>query len=287
MKVETKELKTLTIRENDRSSNFVAPSFSQGCYSECVYCYARRHNPDSFSTIKVSTNVDSILEKIKKHSNKLGIKTPDQVDSKYWVYEISMNSDFSNDSKFMDWVKIFDFFAENGIKSTFATKNWNKDFLNYNFKDNHRVRYSVMPDNISKILEPKTLSIAKRIECANKLFEKKADIQFNFSPVVTYKNWKEDYTNLFRLIKQNSSEELLKNTACEVIFLTQNLNLHNWNLSNNIDDSFIWLPDKLEEKKSQYGGTNYRYKWQLKQRWVNEFKQLLKQELDIPIRYIF
>lgn len=38
MKVETKELKTLTIRENDRSSNFVAPSFSQGCYSECVYC---------------------------------------------------------------------------------------------------------------------------------------------------------------------------------------------------------------------------------------------------------
>ena len=38
MKVETKELKTLTIRENDRSSNFVAPSFSQGCYSGCIYC---------------------------------------------------------------------------------------------------------------------------------------------------------------------------------------------------------------------------------------------------------
>ena len=188
MKVETKELKTLTIRENDRSSNFVAPSFSQGCYSGCIYCYARRHNPDSFSTIKVSTNVDSILEKIKKHSSKLGIKVPDQVDSKYWVYEISMNSDFSNDSKFIDWVKILDFFVENGIKSTFATKNWNKDFLNYSFKENHRIRYSVMPDNISKILEPKTLSIAKRIECANKLFEKKADIQFNFSPVVTYKN---------------------------------------------------------------------------------------------------
>ena len=106
-----KELKTLTIRENDRSSNFVAPSFSQGCYSGCIYCYARRHNPDSFSTIKVSTNVDSILEKIKKHSDKLGIKVPDQVDSKYWVYEISMNSDFSNDSKFLDWVKIFDFFG--------------------------------------------------------------------------------------------------------------------------------------------------------------------------------
>jgi hypothetical protein len=63
--------------------------------------------------------------------------------------------------------------------------------------------------------------------------------------------------------------------------------LHKWNLSNNIDDSFIWLPDKLEEKKSQYGGTNLRYKWNLKARWIEEFKIILKQELNIPVRYIF
>lgn len=287
MKVEYKELKTFNIRENNRSSNFIAPSFSNGCYSQCVYCYARRHNPDGFSTIKVSTNIDSILEKIKKHSSKLGIKTPDQVDNKYWVYEISMNSDFSNDSKFLDWVKIFDFFVENNIKLTFATKNWNKDFLNYSFKNNHRIRYSVMPSNVSKILEPKTLSIEKRIECANKLFEKGINLQWNFSPIFVYKGWKEDYVQLFRQIKENSSKNLLDNTACEVIFGTQNKSLNEWNAKNGIDDSFIWKPELLEEKKSEYGGTNLRYKWQLKAKWIEEFKQLLKQELDIPIRYIF
>lgn len=42
-----------------------------------------------------------------------------------------------------------------------------------------------------------------------------------------------------------------------------------------------------ENKRSQYGGDNIRYKWQLKAKWIEEFKELLKKELDIPIRYIF
>ena len=53
-------------------------------------------------------------------------------------------------------------------------------------------------------------------------------------------------------------------------------------------ENLIWRPDIQEEKTSQYGGKNIRYKWRLKKQLINEFKQL--HNSIIPwntIRYIF
>lgn len=40
-------------------------------------------------------------------------------------------------------------------------------------------------------------------------------------------------------------------------------------------------------KISKYGGNNVRYKWQLKEKLINELTQLINEDLKIKIRYIF
>jgi spore photoproduct lyase len=62
---------------------------------------------------------------------------------------------------------------------------------------------------------------------------------------------------------------------------------HKYNLEKGIDDNLLWQPNIQEDKVSEYGSKALRYKWQLKAKWIEEFKELVKQELNIPIRYIF
>ena len=76
---------------------------------------------------------------------------------------------------------------------------------------------------------------------------------------------------------------------CEVIFLTHNVNKHQYNIINNIPgEELLWQPDIQEDKISQYGGKNIRYKHYLKTEFIEQFKEL--HDSIIPwntIRYIF
>ncbi len=97
----------------------------------------------------------------------------------------------------------------------------------------------------------------------------------------------EDYLELFNLV-----DKLVVNkdqVKCEVIFLTHNTMKHYHNQGQGLPgEDMLWRPDIQEPKKSQYGGTNIRYKHTLKAQYVNEFRSL--HNLIIPwntIRYIF
>jgi len=112
-------------------------------------------------------------------------------------------------------------------------------------------------------------------------------VHINFSPVIVTEGWEQEYAALFQLIDKNV---ILKHRVkAEVIFLTHNADKHKYNLDHGIlGEELLWRPDIQEDKVSQYGGTNIRYKHNLKDDYVRAFRSL--HDLIIPwntIRYIF
>ena len=75
----------------------------------------------------------------------------------------------------------------------------------------------------------------------------------------------------------------------EVIFLTHNEKKHQDNLTNNLDgEDLLWTPDNQENKTSQYGGINIRYKYKLKRQYIKEWTDLHNKIIPWnTIRYIF
>ena len=216
------------------------------------------------------------------------IDKPNQTHESLITYDISVKEDFALHSKFHDWRKIFSFFKSHPYAfGTLATKFIPKKFLDFNPNKKVRIRFSLMPQKISSILEPNTTMIIDRIQAVDKFIDSGYDVDLNFSPVVVYKGWKEDYEELFHLVNKNVANKDIVN--CEVIFLTHNKIKHEYNVSNNLPgENLLWTPEWQENKVSQYGGTNLRYKRNLKRKGIETFKELHSKIIPwCDIRYIF
>ncbi len=277
--------KSMIIRPSGRSSDYIAPSFGYGCLLNCSYCYMKRNVPEGLSVAK---NIEDILTAINNHSLFDTIEKPNQTDPKYITYDIACNEDFALHSKYYNWKKIFQFFLEHPYaKATFATKIIPIKFLEYNPLKKVRIRFSLMPQKISSIVEPNTPDIIDRIKAVNAFIEAGYEVHLNFSPVIINDNWLKDYNLLFNMC--NDYIDYKDEVKSEVIFLTHNKNKHQYNIDNNIPgEDLLWSPSKQEEKTSSYGGVNVRYKRSLKQESINLFKEL--HDSIIPwntIRYIF
>tara|TARA_B100000497_G_C7362826_1_gene234954 strand:- start:152 stop:586 length:435 start_codon:yes stop_codon:yes gene_type:complete len=144
-----------------------------------------------------------------------------------------------------------------------------------------------MPQNIADRVEPYTAEIIDRIKAVDAFIEAGYEVHLNFSPVIVYKNWIEDYKLLFEMCNDyiENKEEVL----AEVIFLTHNKDKHYHNLrSNTPGEELLWVPEIQEPKLSQYGGRNIRYKHQLKSQWIDKWLKL--HDNIVPwnkVRYIF
>lgn len=275
--IEKRQLKTLTIKPSGRSSDYIAPSFATGCLLKCSYCYMKRNTPEGLT---IYDNVDEILLKVDKHvkfaySRNL-VSKPNQTDSKYITYDISCNEDFGLHLPHHQWEKIFTFFKQHTIaKGTFATKVIPKKLLTFNPNGKIRIRFSLMPQKLSDILEPKSAKIIKRIKAINTFIEAGYDVHVNFSPVILFSGFELHYKHLFELLNENVKEEYKHKVLAEVIFLTHNEQKHYYNLTNNIPgEHLLWAPAIQEEKKSQYGGINIRYRHELKAKYIQEFREL-------------
>ena len=277
--------KTFKIRPSGRSSDFISPSFGYGCLLECSYCYMKRHKPKG---LDYATNINPILDEISNHSMFAVVKKPNQTDKEYITYDIACNEDFAFHSKFYDWQKIFDFFVEHPkAKATFATKVIPEEFLDYNPKEKVRIRFSLMPQKISSILEPNTPNIIDRIKAINTFREAGYDVHINYSPVVYYKGWLQDYIDLFTLVDEIVDDK--ENVLAEVIFLTHNISKHIYNLENHKKaEELLWKPSVQETKTSNYGGKNIRYQKDFKSNLINDFEYYHYRIVPWnTIRYIF
>ena len=277
--------KSMKIRASGRSSDFISPSFGFGCLLDCSYCYMKRHKPVG---LDVATNIDDILAAINVHSEQAEINKPNQTDPVYTTYDISCNEDFALHSKYYDWQYIFEWFKNHDIaKATLATKIIPNNFLEYNPDGKVRIRFSIMPQSIANILEPNTPKITDRIKAVNTFTDAGYDVHINYSPVIVYARWLNDYAKLFQEVDNVVKHK--DKVLSEVIFMTHNANKHKYNLENNKPgEHLLWQPELQEAKKSQYGGDNIRYKWRDKQGYIAEWSEL--HNSIIPwnkIRYIF
>ena len=293
MKTEFIKRKSLIIRESGRSTDYISPSFAFGCGFDCSYCYMKRHKPDG---IDIATNTEEILTEIDHHAWFATVDKPNQTHEEFVTYDIGCNFDLPLHAKHIDWEKIFTFFRDHPrAMGSFATKYVNKDLLKFNPKGKVRIRFSMMPFKMRKILEPNTSLIGERLYAIQEFIGAGYDVHINFSPVVVYDdqiyggNWLDGYRFLFRQISHVIHEKNWDKVKCEVIFLTHNEGKHVYNLMENIPgEDLLWRPDIQEDKISEFGGKNIRYKHELKAQYIKQWTEL--HDEIIPwntIRYIF
>ena len=283
--VEEVTRKSMQIRPSGRSTDFIAPSFGYGCLYNCGYCYMKRHKPEGLSVAK---NIEDVLTAIDHHSWFADVEKPNQTHDDFITYDIGCNEDLALHYKYYDFDKIVKFFKEHDkAMGSFATKYVNPKLLEHFPAYKMRIRFSLMPQKYANILEPGTSKIIDRITAIDQFVLAGWDVHINFSPVIVTEGWEAEYAALFQLVDRNI--EYNDNVKSEVIFLTHNKDKHEYNLKHGIlGEELLWRPDIQEDKVSQYGGENIRYKSGLKEDYIRAFRSL--HELIIPwntIRYIF
>ena len=277
--------KTFKIRPSGRSTDFISPSFGYGCLYNCSYCYMKRHKPRGLS---VATNTEDILTEINSHAAFAVVDKPNQTHENYITYDISCNEDFALHAKHHEWKKIFTFFKNHSdIMGSFATKYVNPDLLEFNPEGKIRIRFSLMPQRKADIHEPNTSKIIDRIKAIDTFIEAGYDVHVNYSPIIVYDGWLNDYFKLFSMMNEhvNYKEQVFS----ECIFLTHNFERHTLNLKNHPQTEVdIWTPNIQETKTSQYGCENIRYNYKLKRDYISQFKELHGKIIPWnKIRYIF
>jgi spore photoproduct lyase len=291
--IQHQKTKTIACKPNGRSSDFTSANFLLGCFDKkgnpaCSYCYVARFGRQK---LFINTNTDEILNQCDLAIKDLPFpKIPNQIDKAYYYIDISCDVDINNHWKDYNWFYVFDYFKNHPkLACTFATKWVNTKLLNYEPNRKVRVRMSLMPENMKSILEKGTSPIINRIRFLEKLYQAGYSTHINFSPIVYYDNWLKDYKELFNIINNEVSQEFKDQAGLECIFLTHNENLHKINLNKGLleQEKLLWTPNIQEVKVSQYGGNNIRYNYKLKYKLVEQFTDLVNNNLNIPIRYIF
>ena len=270
--------KTLVTKDNNNSANCIAPNLVYGCFGGCVdtYCYMSRYNGHR---VFVNENVDDIFNSVVEWEKGF-TKVPDQQDPVYTMVDIACNTDLVLMQRYLpepliDYLKRYD--NHPTLNSTMATKYpslLKLDVKKFNKKP--RVRVSLMPQRFADVLEPKMQKVARRIPEINRLKDLGWEVHVNYSPLVFYKKWKQDYSELFKMVKEIAGEN-----KCEVIALTN----HASQMARSSEAARELMSLSYEVKNSS--GV-MRYPLKHKTRLLEEFKELYSQYFDLDtIRYIF
>ncbi len=283
--------KSMSMRPNDRSSNFIAPSTSSGCAMACAYCYVPRRKGYA-NPITVFVNIEQICAALARHAARQGMKpTADQVDPELWVYDLGENGDLSVDALVSDNVRdlVAVFRSIPNAKGSFATKYVNRDLLGYDPQGKTRIRFSLMPERTAQVVDVRTSPMGERIAAINDFVESGYEVHVNFSPVIVYNGWEMDYVELFESIDETLSAAAKAQLKAEVIFLTHNAALHEVNLRWHPGaEDLLWRPELQQKKLSQNGMWNLRYKVHEKRRYLERFLGTLAHTLPYcEVRYAF
>jgi spore photoproduct lyase len=250
----------------------------------------KRHKPEGLS---VATNTMDILTEVNSHAFFATVEKPNQTGD-FITYDISCNEDFALHAKHHDWKTIFKFFRDHPLAmGSFATKHVNKKLLSFNPEGKIRIRFSLMPEEYRRVLEPNTDTISDRLHAVQGFLDAGYEVHLNFSPVIVHDNWLERYHGLFKLVNVYSRTmgwgKYLNPVKAEVIFLTHNQDKHFYNLANGLPgEDLLWVPKIQEAKTSQYGGKNIRYEHNRKADYIKQFVELHDQTIPWnTIRYIF
>jgi spore photoproduct lyase family protein len=283
--------KSLSARPNGRSSDFIAPSTANGCAMACAYCYVPRRKGYA-NPITVFTNIDQITRYLRGHVSRQGVKPePDQIDPHAWVYDIGENSDCSVDAMVSDNVAdlIATFRELPTAKASFATKFVNTQLLELDPGGRTRIRFSLMPEADSKLLDIRTSPIAERIAAIDDFVAAGYEVHLNFSPVVLRDGWERDWAQLLVWLDDSVGAAFKRQAAAEIIMLTHNRELHEVNLGWHPQaEDVLWRPDLQQAKRSQNGMRNVRYRNNDKREGLQQLQALIAMHTPwLRVRYAF
>jgi spore photoproduct lyase family protein len=283
--------KGMQMRPNGRSADFIAPSSSNGCAMACAYCYVGRRKGYA-NPISVFVNIDDITRALARHAAKLGAKPePNSVDPVDWVYDLGENGDLSVDASLSGNVRdlIAAFRTIPNAKGSFATKYVNRELLDYDPQGRTRIRFSLMPETIAKVVDVRTSPTVERIAAINDFVAAGYEVHVNFSPVIVHEHWEGEWKALFEELDATLSPGAKAQLKSEIIFLTHNEGLHGLNLQwHPRAEEWLWRPDIQERKWSQSGMQNLRYKSGWKRQWLSRFVGWLGQAMPYcEVRYAF
>tara|TARA_R100001126_G_C4887744_1_gene183551 strand:- start:7568 stop:8308 length:741 start_codon:yes stop_codon:yes gene_type:complete len=245
----------------------------------------KRHKDKGLS---VAVNTGDILTEINNHAYFTPVDKPNQTHPQFTTYDISCNEDFALHAKYHEWQKIFEFFRDHPVAmGSFATKFVNPQLTTFDPKGKIRIRFSIMPQHKSDLHESGTSKIIDRIKAIDAFIEAGYDVHVNYSPIIIYDGWLQDYEYIFNMM--NDYVENKSTVLAECIFLTHNYKKHVVNLNRHPKTEVdLWVADKQEIKTSQYGGENVRYRLGLKSKYIKEFRKLHNKLVPWnKIRYIF
>lgn len=244
------EKKGLKFQTCKPSANYQLPLVS-GCMGRCEYCYLNTQLGDK-PFVKVFVNVDDILKKAKQYINE---RLP-----KITIFEGAATSDpvpvepYTNSLK-----KTIEFFAkeENG-RFRFVTKYDDIDsLLNIKHNNHTEIRFSINTPKIIDDYEHHSASANKRIEAAIKVAKAGYKIGFIIAPVFLYDNWKEEYKDLIKSIKDKLPNEY--NEYNEEIMFEVISHRYTTKAKNTIMQIFpeTTLPMQDDTRKFKYGQFGY------------------------------
>lgn len=283
--------KTLTVRPNGRSADWIAPGASNGCAMACAYCYVPRRKGYA-NPVTTFTNIDRVIGRIARHVAEQGRKpAPNQCDPRAWVYDVGENGDCSVDALISDNTAdlVAAFRRWPTAKASFATKFVNPDLLRLDPRGRTRIRFSLMPPEDSRLLDIRTSPVAERIAAAGDFLEAGYEVHLNLSPVVVRPGWQTAWAELFRHLDDVLPAAVKAQAAAEVIMLTHNAGLHEVNLGwHPRAEELLWRPALQEPKHSQNGDLNVRYRAAEKAASVRRLLALAAEHAPwLRIRYAF
>ena len=240
----------------------------------------------------VFANIEQITGYLRRHVGRQGTKSaPDQVDPTAWVYDIGENADCSVDARLSDNVRdLVELFRDlPTAKASFATKHVNRDLLDWDPQGRTRIRFSLMPQSDSRLLDLRTSSMADRLAVVDEFVEAGYEVHVNLSPVVVRDGWLDDWAALLSDLDDATGPAFEAQAAAEVIFLTHNDRLHEVNLGwHPRAEEVLWRPDLQQPKRSQTGGWNVRYRNGLKGASVQALTDLIAERTPwLRVRYAF
>ncbi|MGI4793924.1 MAG: spore photoproduct lyase family protein, partial [Janthinobacterium lividum] len=147
----------------------------------------------------------------------------------------------------------------------------------------------IMPPALAKLLDVRTSPVAERIAAIGELHRAGYEVHLNFSPVVLREGWEAEWGALFEELDDVLPPAVKDQLATEIIMLTHNRELHEVNLAwHPKAEELLWRPDIQEEKISESGGVNLRYRTGWKSQWLRRFRDLLAARMPYcRVRYAF
>lgn len=264
--------------DNIYSSDYIAPDFISGCLDAngkpiCQYC----NNNHIGILNNSSNNMLPVLQEIERHYASLhDIPVSIQGEDLIATYEIGHNTDIVNMYDSYVWDDVFDWFCKKeNIRATFATKFTHAGLLSTGYGDNVTIRISLSPEWIIENFEKGTADLETRLTyLALLITETTWNVAIEFSPIIIYEGYFDDYKDLFRSIDSTIPVPFRENIKLYMNYLSYSVT--NYHINHN--DSFIekdvllnslqYIDDTYEDNDSR------KYMLDIREKSIHTMKRL-------------